>query len=112
MKDGHITQSTLDMIVEKLDGELQETYGKLREVLQSSDRMIKRRDELLDQVEAERDSYAKLLKEAEEKISNLEYQIEQRDKTIAKAHNLLVLEKFYYPEKTTHFEESLKESLA
>tara|TARA_Y100001958_G_scaffold83434_1_gene56510 strand:- start:215 stop:370 length:156 start_codon:yes stop_codon:yes gene_type:complete len=38
------------------------------------------------------------IKELEEQVNNLEYQIAQRDKTIAKAHKLLVLEKFYYPE--------------
>ena len=62
--------------------------------------------------EKERGELQSIVLDKDNEVKKLQYQVEQRDKTIAKAHRLLVLEKFYYPEKTTHFEESLKDSLA
>jgi chromosome segregation ATPase len=47
----------------------------LKESLKASLNMIKRRDELIEQLERERDDYEKYLREAEAKIENLEAKI-------------------------------------
>tara|TARA_R100000315_G_scaffold56513_1_gene30866 strand:- start:289 stop:468 length:180 start_codon:yes stop_codon:yes gene_type:complete len=47
----------------------------LKESIKASLNMIKRRDELIEQLERERDDYEKYLREAEAKIENLEAKI-------------------------------------
>lgn len=55
--------------MENLDKQLIEA---LKESLKASLNMIKRRDELIEQIKTQRDDYEKYLREAEAKIESLE----------------------------------------
>ena len=113
MKEGYITQSTLDSIVEKLDKRVAELESKvwdahlrentLKSKLRNKEEEFKtllaysRKQErdLKDEQESKA-GVEKLLsevleqgREMQKERDNFKYQVEQRDKIIAKAHGLL-----------------------